>query len=188
MIGLVSRLVAAKGLDLIVRVMDELLQAEECQFVLLGTGDKQYEDWFRGLQWRLPQKVSANIRFSNELAQRIYAGADMFLMPSEYEPCGLGQLIALRYGTVPIVRATGGLKDTVTSFNKYTGQGNGYSFNNINAHDMLFTMKTALADFRDPNIWQHVVKNAIASDFSWHKSAQEYMNLYNSLMPEKPAE
>ena len=188
MIGLVSRLVAAKGLDLIVRVMDELLQAEECQFVLLGTGDKQYEDWFRGLQWRLPQKVSANIRFSNELAQRIYAGADMFLMPSEYEPCGLGQLIALRYGTVPIVRATGGLKDTVTSFNKYTGQGNGYSFNNINAHDMLFTIKTALADFRDPNIWQHVVKNAIASDFSWHKSAQEYMNLYNSLMPEKPAE
>ena len=188
MIGLVSRLVAAKGLDLIVRVMDELLQAEECQFVLLGTGDKQYEDWFRGLQWRLPQKVSANIRFSNELAQRIYAGADMFLMPSVYEPCGLGQLIALRYGTVPIVRATGGLKDTVTSFNKYTGQGNGYSFNNINAHDMLFTMKTALADFRDPNIWQHVVKNAIDSDFSWHKSAQEYMNLYNGLMAEKTAE
>ena len=181
MIGLVSRLVAAKGLDLIVRVMDELLQAEDCQFVLLGTGDKQYEDWFRGLQWRLPQKVSANIRFSNELAQRIYAGADMFLMPSEYEPCGLGQLIALRYGTVPIVRATGGLKDTVVSFNKYTGEGNGYSFNNINAHDMLFTLKTALADFRDPNIWHNVVTNAISSDFSWHKSAQEYLNLYEAL-------
>ncbi len=180
-IGLVSRLVAAKGLDLIVRVMDELLQGEECQFVLLGTGDKQYEDWFRGLQWRLPTKVSANIRFSNQLAQRIYAGSDLFLMPSEYEPCGLGQLISLRYGTVPIVRATGGLKDTVQSFNKYTGEGNGYSFNNINAHDMLYTMKTALSDFRDKNIWLQVVKNAIHSDFSWHKSAQEYLALYEGL-------
>lgn len=130
---------------------------------------------------RLPTKVSANIRFSNELAQRIYAGADLFLMPSEYEPCGLGQLIALRYGTVPVVRATGGLKDTVESFNKYTNQGNGYSFNNINAHDMLFTIKTALADYRDPNIWQHVVENAINSDFSWHKSAEEYLDLYKRI-------
>ncbi|MDD3114350.1 MAG: glycogen synthase GlgA [Anaerovibrio sp.] len=194
MIGLVSRLVAAKGLDLIVRIMDELLQAEDCQFVLLGTGDKLYEDWFRGLQWRMPQKVSANIRFSNELAQRIYAGADLFLMPSEYEPCGLGQLIALRYGTVPVVRATGGLKDTVVSFNKYTGEGNGYSFEHINAHDMLYTIKTALADYSDSNIWQQVVRNAIASDFSWRKSAGEYLALYERLSagaeqaaePEKP--
>lgn len=181
MIGLVSRLVAAKGLDLMVRVMDELLQSEDCQFVLLGTGDKQYEDWFRGLQWRYPTKVSANIRFSNELAQRIYAGSDMFLMPSEYEPCGLGQLIALRYGTVPIVRATGGLKDTVVSFNKYTNEGNGYSFDNINAHDMLFTIKTALSDYSDQNIWYHVTKNAVESDFSWQKSAKEYLDLYERL-------
>lgn len=177
-IGLVSRLVAAKGLELIVRIMDELLQTEDCQFVLLGTGDKQYEDWFRGLQWRFPQKVSANIRFSNQLAQRIYAGSDLFLMPSIYEPCGLGQLIALRYGTVPVVRATGGLKDTVQPFSKYTGEGNGYRFDNINAHDMLYTLKTALSDCKDMNIWKHVVKNAITSDFSWKKSAGEYLALY----------
>lgn len=182
MIGLVSRLVEAKGLPLIVRVMDELLQNEDCQFVLLGTGDKEFEDWFKGLQWRFPTKVSANIRFSNQLAQRIYAGSDMFLMPSIYEPCGLGQLIALRYGTVPIVRETGGLKDTVQSFNKYTNEGNGYSFSNINAHDMLFTMKQALSDYRDQNIWQHVVKNAINSNYSWQASAKEYLNLYNRLV------
>lgn len=188
LIGLVSRLVAAKGLDLIVRIMDELLQGEDCQFVLLGTGDTQYEDWFRGLQWRFPTKVSANIRFSNELAQRIYAGSDLFLMPSEYEPCGLGQLIALRYGSVPVVRATGGLKDTVVSFNKYTNEGNGYSFDNINAHDMLFTLKTALADYRDPSIWTHVVNNAITSDFSWQSSAKEYLALYESLVPAPAAE
>lgn len=182
MIGLVSRLVEAKGLPLIVRVMDELLQNEDCQFVLLGTGDKEFEDWFKGLQWRFPTKVSANIRFSNQLAQRIYAGSDMFLMPSLYEPCGLGQLIALRYGTVPIVRETGGLKDTVQSFNKYNNEGNGYSFSNINAHDMLFTMKQAISDYRDQNIWQHVVKNAINSNYSWQASAKEYLNLYNRLV------
>lgn len=181
MIGIVSRLVAAKGLDLIIRVMDELLQAEDCQLVLLGTGDKQYEDWFRGLQWRMPTKVSANIRFSNELAQRIYAGSDLFLMPSEYEPCGLGQLIALRYGTVPVVRATGGLRDTVEPFNKFNNRGNGYSFDNINAHEMLFTLRAALTNYRDPSIWQHIVRNAINGDFSWHKSAEEYLNLYERI-------
>jgi len=112
MVVMVSRLVAAKGLDLVVRMMDELLMHENFQFVLLGTGDKIYEDWFKGLAWRYPNKVSCNIRFSNELAQRMYASADIFLMPSNYEPCGIGQLISLRYGAVPVVRETGGLKDT----------------------------------------------------------------------------
>ena len=137
MVALVSRLVAAKGLDLIVRMMDEILQHEDIQFVLLGTGDKEYEDWFKGLAWRFPTKVSANIKFSNELAQRIYAGADIFMMPSNYEPCGIGQLIAMRYGTIPVVRETGGLKDTVQPYNKYTNEGNGFVFKDYNAHEMI---------------------------------------------------
>ena len=117
MIGMVTRLVEAKGLDLVTRILDELLEYENVQFVILGTGDRQYEDWFKGLVWRYPKKVSANIFFNNELAHQIYAASDLFLMPSQYEPCGIGQLIALRYGTVPIVRATGGLKDTVEAYN-----------------------------------------------------------------------
>ena len=140
MIGMVTRLVEAKGLDLVTRILDELLEYENVQFVILGTGDRQYEDWFKGLVWRYPKKVSANIFFNNELAHQIYAASDLFLMPSQYEPCGIGQLIALRYGTVPIVRATGGLKDTVEAYNNYTQTGNGFSFNNYNAHELLFSI------------------------------------------------
>ena len=144
MIGMVTRLVEAKGLDLVTRILDELLEYENVQFVILGTGDRQYEDWFKGLVWRYPKKVSANIFFNNELAHQIYAASDLFLMPSQYEPCGIGQLIALRYGTVPIVRATGGLKDTVEAYNNYTQTGNGFSFNNYNAHELLFSIKRAI--------------------------------------------
>ena len=181
-IAMVTRLVDAKGLDLLVRIMDELLATEDAQFVLLGTGDKRYEDWFQGLQWRFPDKVSANIRFSNQLAQRIYASADIFLMPSIYEPCGIGQLIALRYGTVPVVRATGGLRDPIQPYNKYTGEGNGYIFENINAHDMAYVIKQALGDYRDKSIWNHLVENAMNSDYSWKNSAKEYINLFSRLV------
>ena len=181
-IAMVTRLVDAKGLDLLVRIMDELLATEDAQFVLLGTGDKRYEDWFQGLQWRFPDKVSANIRFSNQLAQRIYASSDIFLMPSIYEPCGIGQLIALRYGTVPVVRATGGLRDTIQPYNKYTGEGNGYIFENINAHDMAYVIKQALGDYRDKSVWNHLVENAMNSDYSWKNSAKEYINLFSRLV------
>lgn len=181
-IAMVTRLVEAKGLELLVRIMDELLATEDAQFVLLGTGDKRYEDWFQGLQWRFPDKVSANIRFSNQLAQRIYASADIFLMPSIYEPCGIGQLIALRYGTVPVVRATGGLRDTIQPYNKYTGEGNGYIFENINAHDMAYVIKQALGDYRDKSVWNHLVENAMNSDYSWKNSAKEYINLFSRLV------
>ena len=181
-IAMVTRLVDAKGLDLLVRIMDELLATEDAQFVLLGTGDKRYEDWFQGLQWRFPDKVSANIRFSNQLAQRIYASADIFLMPSIYEPCGIGQLIALRYGTVPVVRATGGLRDTIQPYNKYTGEGNGYIFENINAHDMAYVIKQALGDYRDKSVWNHLVENTMNSDYSWKNSAKEYINLFSRLV------
>ena len=182
MVALVSRLVPPKGLDLIVRIMDELLLHENIQLVVLGTGDKFYEDWFKGLEWRFPNKVSANIRFSNELAQRIYASAEIFLMPSCYEPCGIGQLIALRYGTIPVVRETGGLKDTVQPYNKYTGKGNGYVFSNYNAHELMYAIKKALGDRDNLGLWKQAVRNAMKSDYSWKASAKEYIDLYSRLL------
>ena len=180
-VALVSRLVAAKGLDLIVRMMDEILMHEDIQFVVLGTGDKEYEDWFKGLAWRFPHKVSANIRFSNELAQRIYAGADIFLMPSNYEPCGIGQIVAMRYGTIPVVRETGGLKDTVQQFDKYTQTGNGFVFSDYNAHEMMYALKKALSSYENYAEWNQIVHNAMATDFSWTNSAKEYKKLYERL-------
>ena len=181
LIGMVTRLVEAKGLDLVTRIMDELLEYENVQFVLLCTGDRQYEDWFKGLVWRYPKKVSANIFFNNELAHQIYAASDMFLMPSQYEPCGIGQLIALRYGSIPIVRATGGLKDTVEAFNNYTNIGNGFSFNNYNAHELLFSIKRAIDSINELSKRQHIMENAMTADYSWNESAKQYKDLYNSL-------
>ncbi|WP_302489096.1 glycogen synthase GlgA [uncultured Mitsuokella sp.] len=182
MVAMVSRLVAAKGLDLVVRMMDEILQHEDIQFVLLGTGDKEYEDWFKGLAWRFPTKVSANIRFSNQLAQRIYAASDIFLMPSNYEPCGIGQLIALRYGSIPVVRETGGLKDTVIPYDKYIKQGNGFLFSDYNAHEMMYALKRALSAYENYEEWKQIVENAMNSDYSWKESAREYKALYEKLM------
>lgn len=184
MVALVSRLVAAKGLDLIVRMMDEILQHEDIQFVMLGTGDREYEEWFKGLEWRFPNKVSANIKFSNELAQRMYAAADIFLMPSDYEPCGIGQLIALRYGAVPVVRETGGLKDTVQQYDKYTNEGNGFVFGDYNAHEMMYALKRALSAYENFEEWQHIVANAMNTDYSWTNSAREYKELYHKLLEE----
>ena len=182
MLALVSRLVPPKGLDLVTRIFDELLQHEDMQLVVLGTGDKIYEDWFRGLAWRFPTKVSANICFSNQLAQRIYAASTHFLMPSCYEPCGIGQLIALRYGSIPVVRETGGLKDTVQQYDKYTGKGNGFLFSNYNAHEFMFAIKRALSLYKNLELWHWVVANAMQSDYSWTKSAQEYRGLYEKLL------
>ena len=181
-VSMVTRLVAAKGLDLVVRMMDELLQHEDFQFVLLGTGDKVYEDWFKGLAWRFPQKVSTNIYFSNELAQRIYGASDIFLMPSNYEPCGIGQLIAMRYGAAPVVRETGGLKDTVHQYDKYESTGNGFVFSNYNAHEMMYALKRALSTYGNFDIWIKIVSNAMTSDYSWTESAREYKELYQQLI------
>ena len=181
LIAIVSRLVEPKGMDLVVRMMDEILQHEEIQLVVLGTGEKRYEDWFKGLAWRYPKKVSVNIYFSNELAQRIYAGADIFLMPSNYEPCGIGQLIALRYGTIPVVRQTGGLKDTVQQYNKYTQEGNGFVFENYNAHEMMYALKRALSFYGNYEIWHKIQFNAVQADYSWKRSAKEYEALYERL-------
>lgn len=181
LIAMVTRLVEDKGLDLVMRIMDELVD-DEVQLVLVGTGDAGYEDAFRELAYRHPNKVSANIMFNEALAHKVYAASDMFLMPSRYEPCGLSQLIALRYGSIPIVRETGGLKDTVHPFNKYSRQGNGLTFPNFNAHELLFTMKRALGYYEDDSVWDQLVHNAMTSDYSWNQSADAYISLYESVL------
>lgn len=180
LIAIVSRLVVQKGLDLITRILNELLQ-EDVQLVVLGTGEALYEDSFRYFAEKYPHKMSANIAFSEELAQNIYAAADLFLMPSLFEPCGIGQMIASRYGAVAIVREVGGLKDTIHSYDSSHRQGNGFSFTNYNAHDMLYTIRRAIHYYHQPGIWPIIVKNAMHSDFSWKTSAQTYIGLYESI-------
>jgi len=183
MIGIISRLVDQKGLDLIACVLEELLE-EELQLVVLGVGDDKYENLFQWAQRRYANKLSANIKFDNNLAHKIYAGSDFFLMPSLFEPCGLGQLISLRYGTLPIVRETGGLKDTVSSYNELTGRGNGFTFTNYNAHDMLHTIKRALTIYKRKTVRNKLIKAAMSCDYSWQNSAKQYMELYCSMKPE----
>ncbi|GAA0079358.1 glycogen synthase GlgA [Clostridium sp. CTA-5] len=180
LIGMVTRLTSQKGLDLLVSIADRLLQ-KDIQLVIVGTGDKYYEEHFRWLNKRYGNKVSVNIKFDNVLAHKVYASADMFLMPSLFEPCGLGQLIALRYGTIPIVRETGGLRDTVRAYNEYTGEGNGFSFYNYNADELFYMIDYALRMYYDKNRWSNIVKQAMNSDNSWSKSAEAYLNMYKEL-------
>lgn len=182
-IAMVSRLTNQKGCNLIMDIMEELLK-EDVQIVVLGTGDYLYEEGFEYFKKRYPQKVSANIMFDNALAHKIYAGADMFLMPSLFEPCGLGQLIALRYGTLPIVRETGGLKDTVIPYNQYTGVGNGFGFKNYNSYELKNTIKYALDIYKDGSNWYQLVNQAMTSNNSWEKSANEYKNMYKEVVGE----
>ncbi|MDF2961857.1 MAG: glycogen synthase [Paenibacillus sp.] len=181
MIALVTRLVDQKGLALVDRVIENLLSLE-AQWVILGTGEHRYEQLFRWAGDRYPDKLSANITFNEGMARQIYAGSDLFLMPSQFEPCGIGQLIAMRYRSVPIVRETGGLKDTVQAFDETTGEGTGFSFLNYNAHDMLYTVERAVKLYNDPEAWKQIWANIKKKDFSWRKSAQQYAALYNQLM------
>ncbi|CQR56201.1 glycogen synthase GlgA [Paenibacillus riograndensis] len=182
LIAMVTRLVDSKGLDLLTRVLDELLYYDDIQFVLLGTGDEVYERWFREAQWRYPTKLSSQILFSDALSRKIYAASDLFLMPSKFEPCGIGQLLALRYGSIPVVRETGGLNDTVHSYNEETGEGNGFTFKDYNAHDMMYTLRRAVSFYHKPEHWKKVTKNAFAGDYSWNVSAQQYMDIYNRIL------
>ena len=182
MIGLVSRLTDQKGLDLIACVMDELCQ-DAVQFVILGTGEERYENMFRHFDWKYGKDVSANIFYSEELSHKIYAACDAFLMPSLFEPCGLSQLMSLRYGTLPIVRETGGLKDTVEPYNEYENTGTGFSFSNYNAHEMMGTVRYAEHVFYDKKRdWNKMVERAMKADFSWKASAEKYQQLYNDLL------
>ena len=181
MLGIVSRLTDQKGFDLIAYVMDELCQ-DAVQIVALGTGDEKYENMFRHFAWKYPGKVSANIYYSEALSHKIYASCDAFLMPSLFEPCGLSQLMSLRYGTVPIVRETGGLKDTVEPYNEYEKTGTGFSFMNYNAHEMLATIRYAERIYYDKNRdWNKIVERGMNQDFSWKNSAKQYEELYDGI-------
>lgn len=182
MIGIVSRLTDQKGFDLIAYVMDELCQMD-VQLVVLGTGEERYENMFRHFDWKYSDKVSANIYYSEALSHKIYAASDAFLMPSLFEPCGLSQLMSLRYGTIPIVRETGGLKDTVQPYNEYESTGTGFSFKNYNAHEMLNTIRYAHYVYVNKRReWNKMVDRAMEADFSWHVSALKYQEMYDWLI------
>lgn len=176
---MISRLVDQKGMDLLIRVLDEMLY-DGMQVVILGTGDAFYERALVEIARKSPEKMCACISFDNGLAHTLYAGADIYLMPSLFEPCGLSQMIAMTYGALPVARETGGLKDTVIPYNEYTGEGNGFTFSNINAHEFLFVTKYACDLYRHhKDIWAGLIKNAMTGDYSWDRSAREYAGLYS---------
>lgn len=179
-IGMVTRLVGHKGLDLVKAVLDELLATTDIQFVVLGSGEWQYESFFKDMAAKYPDKMGLKLGFVPSLSKKIYAGADMFLMPSKSEPCGLSQMISLRYGTIPIVRETGGLRDSIKDSGD--GEGNGFTFSSYNAHDMLFTIKRAIEGYSHREGWHILMKRAMECDNSWGKSANEYIRLYKSLL------
>lgn len=179
LMGIVTRLVSHKGLDLIIRVFEDMIRLGY-KFVILGSGEKKYEDFFREMAYRYPDRVGVRIGFIPDLAHRIYAGADMFLMPSQSEPCGLAQMVSLRYGTIPIVRETGGLKDSIIDCGGEGG--NGFTFKTYNAHDMLDATVRARALYDDEKKWSALVTNALNQDFSWARSAELYLGLYRELV------
>lgn len=180
--AMISRLTPQKGLDLIEHVLDDIMRMD-VQLVFLGKGDAHYESFLCDAQSRYPGRIATRIELNEGLAHRIYAGSDMFLMPSQFEPCGLSQLISLRYGTIPLVRETGGLKDSITPYNQFSDSGNGFSFANYNAHEMLYTIETAVKYFYDDkDMWKRLVKRAMSADFSWKASAKTYVKLYAELL------
>ena len=184
-IGIVSRFAAQKGFDLIAQVMDRLAR-EDMIVVALGAGDKAYEEMFLRLNKQYPQKIAVKVAYDNALAHKIEAGSDMFLMPSRYEPCGLNQIYSLKYGTVPIVRATGGLDDTIEPWNSRTGKGTGFKFSDYSSEALLLTIKLALQNFRDQTSWQALMRNGMTKDFSWSASAREYVRVYERVRQMQP--
>ena len=183
-IGMIGRLSNQKGLDLVDHIIGDLLSEGDVQLVVLGMGEAKYVNLFSWAEQQYPGRVAARFQMDLELAHRIYAGVDMFLMPSQFEPCGLAQMMSLRYGTIPIVRETGGLRDTVLSYNEYNDAGNGFTFFNYNAHDMLFTIRRALNYYRtNKPVWEKLMKRGMLGDYSWDASAQVYVDLYKSILP-----
>ena len=176
-IGIVSRFAAQKGFDLIAQIMERLAR-EEMTIVALGSGDKIYEELFVRLAKQFPHKIAVTVAYDNALAHKIEAGSDMFLMPSRYEPCGLNQIYSLKYGTVPVVRATGGLDDTIEHWDPRTGNGTGFKFTDYNGEALLLTIKQALRAYRDSTSWQQLMLNGMSKDFSWGASAKEYVRVY----------
>ena len=183
MICMITRLTEQKGIDLVTTILDELMWTTNCQFMLLASGDKKYEDTFRFFEHKYRGRVSSNIFFSEELSRKIYAASDLMLIPSRFEPCGLTQMISMRYLTLPIVRETGGLKDTVIPYNQFTNEGNGFSFTNFNAHELLYTVKNALDLYNNNRaVFNVLVHNAAKTNFTWKKSALEYIDIYKKVM------
>ncbi|MFP4478332.1 MAG: glycogen synthase GlgA [Candidatus Izemoplasmatales bacterium] len=183
LVAIISRLVSQKGIDLIQRVFSEMLEIDDFKFLVLGSGDANYEAYFKELEENYPDKVKAHIGYSNKLAHQIYASSDIFLMPSKYEPCGLGQIIALKYGSIPVVRETGGLVDTITPYNEFNSTGNGFSFTNFNAHDMMHVLRYAIHIYcHNKDAWNRIVKEAMTSDFSWKNSAKLYRKAYKKIL------
>jgi starch synthase len=180
LLGMISRLADQKGFDLLSEILEELFTLD-IGFVLLGTGEQKYHDLFTQVARRYPRKAGVRITYDNRLAHKIEAGADFFLMPSKYEPCGLNQIYSLKYGTIPIVRATGGLDDTIVHYDPLTRKGNGFKFTRYDAHEFLNQIKVAIGFYFQPKHWKQLLHNAIAADFSWQGSARSYLQLYQRL-------
>jgi starch synthase len=178
LIGVISRLADQKGFDLIEQIIEPFLRYHDVQLVVLGTGDQRYHERLNGVRARFPKQVATFQTFKAQLAQKIYAGSDMFLMPSRFEPCGLGQMIALRYGSIPIVRETGGLADTVQNFDPASGAGNGFSFCPYDSMALFATLVRAIENYRYPDTWRQLILRAMKADHSWASSAARYVELY----------
>lgn len=184
LIGVISRLYESKGIDLIQKTFNDLMKLN-IQFILLGTGDFKYHTFFEKMSFKYSDKFSCYLGFSDELAHLIEAGSDMFLMPSKYEPCGLNQMYSQVYGTIPIVRETGGLADTVQKYNDKTGEGTGFVFKKYEADEMISEIKRAIKVFANKDSWQKLMKNAMKQDFSWNVSAKKYIDLYRKILSEE---
>ncbi len=181
LVAVVSRLDRQKGIDMIVEKFDQMMNLG-IQFILLGSGEIQYENFFRWKESQYPKRVCSYIGFNQPLSIDVYQGADIFLMPSLFEPCGLSQMIAMRYGTIPLVRETGGLKDTVTPYNEYTGEGDGFGFREPNGDIMLKVLVYALSIYKDKEQWKKIMKNAKLRDNSWNISAEKYIKIYDEIL------
>ncbi len=179
---MVTRLAEGKGIELMMEILDSLLSSG-VQFVMLGRGDRKYEDYFCALSTRYPGCIGVKIAFDEALAHQTVAGADMLLMPSRHEPCGLTQMYALKYGTVPVVRRTGGLADSVKPYDPATGSGDGFLFDEYSGAALLDVIKQALAVYDDSAAWQKLARRGMAADHSWNRSMQEYLRLYRDLIP-----
>ncbi len=182
LLAIVSRLTEQKGFDLVLYDLP-YIEGMNAQLAILGTGERKFEDAFRYHQGIHPDKIAVRLEFDEALSHRFYAGSDIFVMPSRFEPCGLSQMISMRYGTLPIVRETGGLKDTVIPYNRYTGEGTGFSFSNYNGEELMDKIREACALYSDNReAWQQLMRNAMSVDFSWKAAAKEYKKIYSSLV------
>ena len=188
LIGLVSRLVDQKGFDILAEVFDQVMSVLDVQFVLLGTGDPHYHNVFNSFAQRYPEKIALFLTFNAPLAQKIYAGTDMFLMPSRFEPCGLGQLISLRYGSIPVVRSTGGLADTVHDFDPRTGEGNGFAFAPYEGRHLYTTIVRAVENYKYAETWRQLQVRGMKADYSWQASARKYVDLYHKALAVRETE